>query len=370
MGIGDLIARGVKASQKASPAVSPQRLAELAEKVRKSGRLSTDVEGLLDDSLGIERPPLGYDPPSSSADKAFRILKGGEPGERSVKLTPRDVLSRWYENTPGGFDGAVENSQQALKKYGVVYPHSNSPAYGQWSPDAVDAPSRVAVNLELNKFDSPRGTYGAGGVKMNPAMLDATKARNATLEHEMTHHLMLHGQDAPDDPTLVQVQRAGNRRERFDSTPEGSITLQNNPSLALIYEKSPFADMRADAERALRPLVGSERYVMRRVELDPRVAEVRRRYAHHTGQDVTTPEEAEKAWDWYRTNRQHFEDLSSPHERPSMTHTQFNTYDALPPESKRIMFTRMTQVPAVLAPLGVGAASSQQGLLDGLRENR
>ena len=42
----------------------------------------------------------------------------------------------------------------------------------------------------------------------------------------------------------------------------------------------------------------------------------------------------------------------------------------LPPESKRIMFTRMTQVPAVLAPLGVGAASSQQGLLDGLRENR
>jgi hypothetical protein len=55
-----------------------------------------------------------------------------------------------------------------------------------------------------------------------------------------------------------------------------------------------------------------------------------------------------------------------------MMRSHFDTYDALPASSKQIMFKRMTQIPAVLAPLAIGAGASQQqqGVLSGLKETR
>lgn len=282
-----------------------------------------------------------------------------------VPVTFRDAVSRWYENVPGGFDGAVANSQRALAEHGVVYPHSNSPAYGNWKPEDVDRPVPVRVNWGLGLLD-PRGTYSGAAreVRLNPALLDsAPKGRNPTIEHEMTHAMLDMGR--PTEPQAIVSHAWRNASERFDGTPQGSATLAMNPQLASQYGGAgPDAVL---AEQKLRPLVENEKYVMQRAELDPRIGEVRRRYAFYTGRDVVTPEDAAHAWDWYKANRGWLEDFG-PHETPSMQHGHFDVYDALPDSSKQIMFRRMTQVPAVLAPVAAAAAAQQEqpGLLGGL----
>lgn len=309
--------------------------------------------------------------PTDTLDKAWsQIAAHAEPGgvaaddPISTPVTFRQAVSRWYENTPGGFDAAVESSQKALREHGVVYPHSNSPAYGMWEPQDVDKRTAVKVNWALGPFDS-RGTYSNDRVLLNPAYLDAApKGRNPTLEHELTHAML----DKTRPVGLLRGAHWQNGFQRFDRTPPGSVTLAQNPVLAERYAGGgPDA---LDAERRLRPLVDAENYVMQRAELDPRIAEVRRRYAFYTGQDVVTPEDAARAWDWWRANREWLEDLSTPTDTPSMTRSQFDTYNSLPEESKSIMFRRMTQVPAIMAPIAAGGAASQQegGILDGLRD--
>ena len=333
-----------------------------ANAARRAGK----VAELVDEAKRIN-------PPDTLAGAWARIAENAEPGGAAaaepapVPVTFRDAVSRWYVNTPGGFDAAVENSQRALREHGTVYPHSNSPAYGAWKPEDVDSPVPVRVNWSLGPFDA-RGTYGgtAREVQINPAYLDAApKGRNPTVEHEVTHALM--DKDRPAGPSALSSQQWSNARERFDRTAEGSVTLSRNPALAAQYGGSgPDAFL---AEQKLRPLVEQEKYVMQRAELDPRIAEVRRRYAFYTGRDVVTPEDAADAWEWWRSNRDWLEDLSTPTDTPSMMASQFDTYDALPDSSKSIMFRRMTQVPAIMAPIGIGAAASQEqpGILDGLR---
>jgi hypothetical protein len=294
--------------------------------------------------------------PTDDLSDVWREI-GDSSATQPTPVTFRQAVSRWYGNTPGGFDAAVENSQRALRQHGVVYPHSNSPAYGEWSPEMVDSEAPVRIDPKLDVSGS-RGRYGTRGVSINPVMLEATKARNSTLEHELTHHLTAGKAFHATDP--LAVQRMGNSWARFDGTPDGSATLSLNPRLAAQYDASQPASVQSAAEEILRPLANTEQYAMKRVELDPRIAEVRRRYAFHTGKDVVAPEDAAEAWDWYRSRRGQFENLSSPHERPSMTEQQFDIYDSLPPESKQIMFKRMTQVPAVLAPVAAGAAASSE----------
>lgn len=314
-------------------------------------------------------------PPDHLAGQWARIAENAEPGgiatsaPAPVPVTFRQAVSRWYENTPGGFDEAVANSQRALQEHGVVYPHSNSPAYGNWSPEDVDSPVPTSVNWNLGPFDA-RGSYGgtARDVKLNPASLDAQpRGRNPIVEHEVTHAML--DKSRPTEPPVIAAEAWKNASQRFDRSPEGSATLAMHPRLAAQYQgDGPDAHF---AEQKLRPLVANERYLMQRAELDPRIAEVRRRYAFYTGRDVVTPEDAADAWEWWRTNREWLEDLSTPTDTPSMARSHFDTYDALPDESKSILFRRMTQVPAIMAPIALGGGGEQDRphLLNGLNRN-
>lgn len=309
-------------------------------------------------------------PPNALAPAWAQIAENAEPGgvatsePQPVPVTFRQAVSRWYENTPGGFDAAVENSQRAMKEHGSVYPRPNSPAYGHWHPDDVDAPTPVRVNWAYGPFDA-RGTYSGSSreVAINPVFLDAApKSVNPLVEHELTHALM--DKRRPEGSLGRAEWQSGH--ERFDDTPDGSVTLSMNPKLADQYGSGgPDAML---AEKSLRPLVENEKYIMQRAELDPRIAEVRRRHAFYTGKDVLTPEDAADAWEWWRANREWLEDISTPTDWPSMMRSHFDTYDSLPPASRQIMFKRMTQVPALLAPIAVGA--SQPGVLSGLTEDR
>jgi hypothetical protein len=309
----------------------PARAAKVAELVEESKRVN---------------PRNTLDAAWDTLLQRSTTLNNAHVRSAPVPVTFRQAVSRWYENTPGGFDSAVENSQRALREHGLVYPTDRSSGYGAWSPSRVDLRSPVSVNWALGPMHA-RGTYTpeTGAVHLNPLLLAASpKGRHPTLEHELTHALL--GQSPR--PGVRPSARAG--ASRFDDTPSGSATLSLNPKLANQYNSGgPDAYL---AEKRLRSLVDDETYVMSRAELDPRVAEVRRKYAFFTGRDVASPQVAEDAWNWWRANRGWLEDISSPTELPTMARSLFDIYDALPDESKRVMFKRMTQVPAVMAPVG------------------
>lgn len=346
---------------------SPSQLALHAKKIAALQAAKRGAE-LVEESRRVN-------PPNALEPAWKQIAENAEPGgvpaspPEPVPVTFRQAVSRWYENTPGGFDAAVANSQRALREHGVVYPRHPSPAYGRWSPEDVDSPTPVSVNWGLGPFGA-RGQYRGSrrSIEINPALLDAQpKGINATVEHEMTHALLDKGR--PDGPLGKHAWNVAS--ERFDDTAYGSASLSRNPKLAAEYNSGgPGASL---AEESLRPLADEEAYVMQRAELDPRIAEVRRRYAFYNGRDVVTPDDAEAAWEWWRANREWLEDISTPTETPSMTYSHFNTYDALPDSSKSVLFKRMTQVPALLAPIAAGAAAAQQqrpGVLSGLTEQR
>lgn len=298
---------------------------------------------------------------ANPADGMADAWQSIESSQQPTPVTFRQAVSRWYENTPGGFDAAVENSQRALKEHGDVFPH-NSPIYGDWSPADVDRPADVQIDHSMNRTFSPRGVYGSRGVLVNPAVADAPLGRNAVLEHELTHHLTLRNMVDKSLPVSLRSSVSDVATRRFDGSPSGSMARQQNPALVARSEDVQQPDAaRIAAANTLAQLAQHENYVMGRAELDPRVAEVRRRYAFHVGKDVTTPAQAADAWEWYKSHRDDFENLRSPRERPTMEAYQFSLYDSLPPESKQIMFKRMTQIPSVLAPVGV---------LSGLTEER
>ncbi len=288
------------------------------------------------------------------------------PGHaRPEPVSLRRAVSRWYENVPGGFDAAVQRSQEALRTHGTVYPKNGTQPYGDWKAGDVDIP--FAVRIEPRSTKHAQGIFGSEGVDLNPRLLAARSGRNEALEHELTHGLTLGDR--------VQSQTYYNDREpdlRFDATREGSASEDARPDLfaRILLAETPAQEK--SAEHAVRLLQDTEKYVMQRAELDPRVAGVRRRYAYHTGRDVDSTAEAERAWDWYKANRQRFEDASEAGDNLVMWPSEFDIYDALPPASKQIMFKRMTQIPAVLAPLAIGAGASQQqqGVLSGLKETR
>ena len=87
------------------------------------------------------------------------------------------------------------------------------------------------------------------------------------LDHEMTHHL------------TTTSKRGGPARAPISQYP----SLSDSARIRLGSGKNPFYD-----------------YSTTPIELDPRIAEVKRQYTHATGKPVNTPEEANRALEWGR----------------------------------------------------------------------
>lgn len=99
-------------------------------------------------------------------------------------------------------------------------------------------------------------------------------------------------------------------------------------------------------------------YLSTPVELDPTVAEVRRRYEFATGSPVRSIDDARKAWDWWVDTGRRAD--WEPHNRPSREAVAWNFYSRLPEDAKDILIRRMPQVFSLAAPIATG------GLLGGL----
>jgi hypothetical protein len=160
-----------------------------------------------------------------------------------------DDISRWYENA-GGLDRAIDLAQQAGAK---------------WRPEDIYKRRPVTFedseNVIYRASDKPvRGSYdpATGKVRMTPGYktdvyADGKSGRQAVLEHERSHGAL--GVNSKDDP----IAEAG-----------GAFS-------------SP----------------GFGNYVLTPDEMTVRLAQIKRRYAHETGEIVDTPEKAQRALYWY-----------------------------------------------------------------------
>lgn len=297
-------------------------------------------------------------------------------------------VGRWYGNA-GGLDNAINKAQQAQQNRNPTV--LQNAVWPTWKPEDVTQRTVPITTINPGPAVNYRGLWdpeGTGWLPSNtfgsqftnsPRVEMRSDANAATLEHELTHNTLLR-----DDKTWRAVANAGYRWPR---TPRSAIP----------------PGMRDEHVE----------YITQPLEIDPRLAEVKRRYAHHTGNLVTTPPEAEQAWNWWRENRDRLhgrtayvagdpslyeksleyeqaagvpqsEQTSWPlHEwwnnkynrlppenwerdAPSMRRDDFDLYDALPAEQKQQLFHRMPELVRQFSPAAqkFGAAMAKQAELN------
>ena len=280
---------------------------------------SDDTQVLRQRRPGHNRLPVREAPAPAPPLKKPSLL-GGLLG-RKPTTTLGAQIERWYENA-GGLGKAIDAAQasQAQRDAGVL----NDKMWPKWKPSDVTErtpPIQYSDHLpaDTNGFWTHSGqVWLANGNTLH---------HQATLEHELGHNAISRDRDT------ITGQRA---------------SVKDSPASWTAPQSHNFGD---DGQYAA--------YLMGPHETDVRLAEVKRHYAHHTGRLVDSPEEAKKAWDWYRENNLMFSptvnsNVERPGESPTMGHEQFKFYDSLPADAKKQMWHRMPEL-------------VKGGLLDGLR---
>lgn len=216
-----------------------------------------------------------------------------------------DQIGRWYENA-GGLDRAVDSAQQSMANRdpkvldGLLWP--------KWEKKGLDEKFPVS-----DTGGSPRSNGTFFPYSRNIYLKPGVKNSQAVLEHEGSHGLFLPGR------SVDAQMEASKNSDRWD-IPHG------------------------DDHTA---------YLTDPAEVDVRLAEIKRRYAHHTGRLVDSPEEAKKAFEWWKTYKMNFspslnEDRATPIERPADGPTTSDrateTYDKFPEQMKQQLFHRMPEL--------------------------
>jgi hypothetical protein len=187
---------------------------------------------------------------------------------RSFEASFPEFVAPYYAKTPGGYSGAVRAAESAR----TLHP---TPSYQPLSfterslarPVPVDSRVPPAGVTSYGQFDpaTGRATMHPWNIGPNAGQGRPGLARS-TLEHELTHARVQDlqpGVPISEDSLLAGQSRTG----------------------------APFADTPRQA--------AYRRYASSAVEIDPRLAQVKRLYAQQTGRLVDTPEEADRALRWY-----------------------------------------------------------------------
>jgi hypothetical protein len=222
-------------------------------------------------------------------------------------------IGRWYDNA-GGLDAAISGAQEAQKNRdprvldGLLWP--------KWKPGDVTKRMPQAVNRVAGLDNGTNGQWHAGTTEIllrageDPATGEPLVGQGA-LEHELSHNAFSRNAD--------------------------TTRQQRDP-------------LRADARDWIVPHGDDYKaYLLSPPEVDVRLAEIKRHYAHHTGRLVDSPEEAQKAWEWWRWNQLNFmpgfdEQIERPGDNPTLDPEDFYWYDSQPPQMKEQMLHRMPEL--------------------------
>jgi hypothetical protein len=242
-------------------------------------------------------------PPALKEPSFFGKLLGYTPN-----TTLGDQIGRWYEPA-GGLGNAIKSAQTAQKNRdgsvldGLLWP--------KWEPADVTqrTPASITISAPSQDQAGPEGRWDSypGSVWLKKG---SAWPQQPVLEHELGHNAYVR-----DTATLRSQEDATEKGAAGWNVPHGGTD-------------------RADFYR----------YALDPAEVDVRLAEIKRRYAFATGRLVDSPEEAQKAWDWWRSNYYESPPDKNDPERPTMTPGQFRIYDNLPGPMQRQMFHRMPEL--------------------------
>ena len=282
------------------------RIRQLRSEARERNLFEEDDDERLKERLGGDSGPQA--PPQQ------RLGPKPSPGSH----TPSENIGRWYENA-GGFDNAVRAAQDAMQTRDNLQAAEPMPArspvlcrerWPRWAADSVYRP----VGEERFRPDDPHGARGLYDPARDAIRLkEGVRNGPAVREHEHTHAYTMRG-----------------------------LTEGSGHSYA-----APMRWANAGSELSRAGLHDFIEYIQEPREIDVRLAEIKRRYAHHTGDLVDSPAAAKQAWDWWRANQNVvYPDYDSPDkdDYPTMDDRQFEHYDKLPDEVKELFYKRMPEL--------------------------
>jgi hypothetical protein len=266
-------------------------------------------------NIKTPEPPKPPPVPKTKFPQPPQSMGGAVSGKQSLGQN----ISRWYDNA-GGLNKAVDSAQQAQQNRDPFT--LDQQTWPTWKPENITAKTNVTVG---DKNMAPPGNAGASGTwSANTGRVwvdqDAPNSQ-ALVEHELSHHAF--------------SQNADVRQQQTESANRPASSW-NTPGLA------------GDSAR--------KKYLFDPAEVDVRLAEVKRRYAHHTGQLVETPQQAQDAWNWWQRNQS---DLTQPHgdaegnDQPAMNSPEdaptgeffdFEYYNNLPDDQRQQLFHRMPEL--------------------------
>jgi hypothetical protein len=240
-------------------------------------------------------------------DKPFPARPDRTPDGGSASLA--DYVSGWYANS-GGIDKAISKSQETQN----INDKNNSLDRDIWPsilPEAInrkfrvinDSPKIKGATQALFTYDDMSAHFG---LSFTPSIAD----------HELTH-------GATYGPSRYD---AG-----FDPNKQWDPIVNGKRA----HELPPDRDTRFSENKA--------RYSLEAAEVDARIADVKRRYAFYTGKLVTNPEEAKKAWEWWKENQKTL-DPQQHTESPIIDHHDIKIYDSLDKKYRDQIFNRMPEL--------------------------
>ena len=243
-----------------------------------------------------------------------------------------------YKNVPGGFQGAIGDAQQKLRERPAIPANpvdARLAAYPTWTPEDLRRPvdnyfipdvegtkylpgtAGVASGFQSNTgnflvsgYDAtdgkhpldnvgsvPRRMARSGGMPVEEDWLGqttfVTPGQQGTVEHELTHSA--YGGPFSSDPRSRErgSYTPADPTPRWQGVPPRDADGNPNEDYVGQTMKTYSPDDQKSYARQSTP-----------IEMDPRIAEIKRSYAASTGRLVNSPEEAERAWKWWQKKTQ------------------------------------------------------------------
>lgn len=275
----------------------------LPEPHRKPERISRDDLGR--DARYVTTPGMDH----KAADTAKPLYRD--------TVTFRDAVAPFYATTPGGFDAAAAAAQAAMRRRA-------DNEFARWTPEALErAVETLWVANSPFEEDSTQ------------ASLDGIDAQAITRQNRRS-----------EDRVIV-----GGVGEFPWDEPDAQASLRHELLHAAMHKNAPRESKTPiipwQLARRFVPAIAWKDYLEQDwdrdtatpVELDPALAEIKRRYAKDTGILVDTIEKAGDAWERYGESGPYQEPL-----RDTLPFGYFKILDAQPEEIKQKLLRRMLEL--------------------------